>query len=169
MARGELREREWQKKRILGVLVRGVGESSSYVDTQPHRPTSEPPSPNAPSHHTTHTHTHTCQPGGGPPGSASSGHPLRYIFGVGAESRGTPVNFPEPYAYIAHGNETWTANIHLLRTQELNTTAFSTKACVECAWTPFKEAQQKRCTASQSKRIMMPTFLTLRCYLYAYA
>ena len=79
---------------------------------------------------------------------------LRYVFGVGAESRGTPVQFPAPYAYVTTGAETWNANIHLLRTTDL-LPAVSTggqegagsggysyggyKGCAECLWSPFKE------------------------------
>lgn len=43
-----------------------------------------------------------------------------YTFGIGAESRRTPVTFPSGYGYrVADPNVYWGANIHCLRTEYL--------------------------------------------------
>ena len=57
---------------------------------------------------------------------------LGYKFGVGAESRNTPVEFPEGYALVTDGDEEWGANIHLLRTVGLSGGAQGLKDCIEC-------------------------------------
>merc|ERR1740117_2569779 len=75
---------------------------------------------------------------------------LRYIFGGGAEMAKTPVIYTAPYAYITEEHEKWTANIHLLRTTQLNTTASSVKNCIECGWSPYKQAQNPDCQRRRS-------------------
>eukprot|EP01013_Petalomonas_cantuscygni_P023635 TRINITY_DN4511_c0_g1_i1.p1 TRINITY_DN4511_c0_g1~~TRINITY_DN4511_c0_g1_i1.p1 ORF type:complete len:443 (+),score=84.45 TRINITY_DN4511_c0_g1_i1:104-1432(+) len=75
---------------------------------------------------------------------------LTYVFGVGAESRGTPVRYPAPYGFFADGTEHWTANIHLLRTQNLDSAAGGVKGCIECVWTAEKQAQNQYCTPEES-------------------
>merc|ERR1712216_633902 len=42
-----------------------------------------------------------------------------YVFGIGAESRNTPVHFPEGYGYIIEDNDVWGGNLHLLHTKDL--------------------------------------------------
>ena len=66
---------------------------------------------------------------------------LSYVFGVGAESRDSPVEFPENYGLVLNGSEEWGANIHLLRT--VNT--MNVKNCIECVYTP-----EKGCAKEQS-------------------
>jgi len=64
---------------------------------------------------------------------------LDYNFGVGAESRGTPVSFPEGYGYVAAGSQSWGANIHILRTVGLkmrSNYSESVKECIECLYAP---------------------------------
>lgn len=62
---------------------------------------------------------------------------LTYIFGVGQESRRTPVAFPDGTGYLAQGDWRWTANIHLLRTQGLRADygeSQAVKDCIECSY-----------------------------------
>ena len=59
---------------------------------------------------------------------------LSYVFGVGAESRGTTTTYPHPYALVLKGDEKWGANIHLLRTVNIK----NIKNCIECGYTPEK-------------------------------
>lgn len=61
---------------------------------------------------------------------------LSYIFGVGAESRNTPVVFPKGYGHHTTGTERWTANIHLLRTVDLVNGPQGVKDCIECNYYP---------------------------------
>lgn len=68
---------------------------------------------------------------------------LGYKFGVGAESRGYPINFPAPYGTITDGTEQWSANIHLLRTVNMDP-AWGVQKCIEC------HGPNKWCTAAQS-------------------
>ena len=68
---------------------------------------------------------------------------LDYKFGVGAESRGFPVEFPAPYGLVTDGTETWEANIHLLRTVNLDP-SWGVQKCIEC------HGPNKWCNASQS-------------------
>jgi hypothetical protein len=63
---------------------------------------------------------------------------LSYIFGVGAESRNSPVVYPDGYGVVLTGKEKWGANIHLLRTVNTN----NTKNCIECAYDPVKKSEQ---------------------------
>ena len=44
---------------------------------------------------------------------------LEYVFGIGAESRNNPVNFPAGFGYLVESGVTWGANVHLLRTEGL--------------------------------------------------
>ena len=53
---------------------------------------------------------------------------LPYAFGGGAEYRGTPSEYPFPYAYVTTGEENWTANIHAIRSEGVN----DVKKCIEC-------------------------------------
>merc|ERR1712032_781648 len=39
-----------------------------------------------------------------------------YVFGVGSESRNSPVNLPIGHGYVVEDGAKWGANIHLLRT-----------------------------------------------------
>eukprot|EP00163_Fabomonas_tropica_P007424 TRINITY_DN1713_c1_g1_i1.p1 TRINITY_DN1713_c1_g1~~TRINITY_DN1713_c1_g1_i1.p1 ORF type:complete len:455 (-),score=94.02 TRINITY_DN1713_c1_g1_i1:922-2109(-) len=67
-------------------------------------------------------------------GTQGSGAYLTYIFGVGAESRRTPTQFPAPYAYPVHDGQRWAANIHVLRTGTPEGVPFvqDVKSCIEC-------------------------------------
>lgn len=53
---------------------------------------------------------------------------LPYAFGGGAEYRGTPSEYPFPYAYVTTGEENWTANIHAIRSEGVD----DVKKCIEC-------------------------------------
>jgi hypothetical protein len=59
---------------------------------------------------------------------------LSYIFGVGAESRNSPMEYPDGYGYQMKGTEQWGANIHLLRTVDIEGGAQGTKDCIECKY-----------------------------------
>lgn len=62
-----------------------------------------------------------------------------YVFGVGAESRRTPVRIPKGYGFVTDNAETWGANIHLLRTEYLEgEAALAAKECNECYYAPGK-------------------------------
>lgn len=62
-----------------------------------------------------------------------------YVFGVGAESRRTPVRMPDGYGFVADNADTWGANIHLLRTEYLEgDAARAAKECNECYYAPGK-------------------------------
>ncbi|KAJ8598791.1 hypothetical protein CTAYLR_010188 [Chrysophaeum taylorii] len=64
-----------------------------------------------------------------------------YTFGVGAESRNTPVKFPRGYGYrMLDDDAYWGANIHLIRTQYLagDDAAKAAKECNECYYAPGK-------------------------------
>lgn len=56
---------------------------------------------------------------------------LNYKFGVGAESRNSPIVFPSPYVLATDGTERWTANIHLIRTQNIDP-KWGLQHCIEC-------------------------------------
>ena len=56
---------------------------------------------------------------------------MNFMFGVGAESRGTPTKFPEGTGLVVSGDDSWTANIHVLRTVDIDP-AWGVKACIEC-------------------------------------
>ncbi|KAJ8613371.1 hypothetical protein CTAYLR_002290 [Chrysophaeum taylorii] len=51
------------------------------------------------------------------------------LWDVGAESRGTRTMFPDGYGYPVTNESTWTANIHLIRSEG----ALNVKRCIECA------------------------------------
>jgi len=60
---------------------------------------------------------------------------LKYNFGIGAESRGTPVEYPSGYGWRASSSDTWGMNLHILRTQGLKVTtnhSQAVKQCIEC-------------------------------------
>ena len=71
-----------------------------------------------------------------------NGQGPQYVFGIGAESRNTPVHFPEGQGYhIYNADENqWGANIHLLHTVDLegDTPASAAKHCNECYYAPGK-------------------------------
>ena len=74
---------------------------------------------------------------------------LEYIFGIGAESRNSPVNFPVGYGYVVSEGTRWGANIHLLRTEGLSgSNPFqAAKECNECY---FAESKGGACTPEQN-------------------
>lgn len=66
-----------------------------------------------------------------------------YVFGIGAESRNSPVTFPKSHGYIVKDGDEWGANIHLLRTdsgKDLvgNDPYLASKECAECFYAPGK-------------------------------
>eukprot|EP01006_Ploeotia_vitrea_P000911 TRINITY_DN103883_c0_g1_i1.p1 TRINITY_DN103883_c0_g1~~TRINITY_DN103883_c0_g1_i1.p1 ORF type:complete len:579 (+),score=45.90 TRINITY_DN103883_c0_g1_i1:42-1778(+) len=54
--------------------------------------------------------------------------PLLNVYGIGAELRGEPYLYPEPYAMVTTGKEKWTANLHFIRT----TNVPDVQDCIEC-------------------------------------
>ena len=72
---------------------------------------------------------------------------LAYIFGVGAESRNSPMQYPEGYGYKMKGHERWGANIHLLRTVDIADGPQGIKDCIECKW---YLGRQQGCTIEKS-------------------
>ena len=74
---------------------------------------------------------------------------LEYVFGIGAESRNNPVNFPAGFGYLVESGVTWGANVHLLRTEGLagDNPHKAAKECNECYYSPGKGAQ---CTPAQN-------------------
>ena len=70
-----------------------------------------------------------------------------YVFGIGAESRKTPVRFPEGYGYHIYDGDYFGGNIHLLHTVDLEGddgtpegAAAAAKHCNECYYAPGKGA-----------------------------
>lgn len=65
---------------------------------------------------------------------------IEYTFGIGAESRNSPVSFPPGYGYVVPAGTTWGANIHLLRTVGLagDNLHRAAKECNECYYSPGK-------------------------------
>lgn len=65
-----------------------------------------------------------------------------YVFGIGAESRRTPAQFPDGHGYIIYDADAnqWGANIHLLHTVDLagNNPHQAAKECNECYYAPGK-------------------------------
>jgi len=71
------------------------------------------------------------------PNDGVCGGYLKYIFGVGAETRTTPYDFPKykgnSYGWFTNPKDTWTANIHVLRTVNINPDMNEgLKGCIEC-------------------------------------
>lgn len=62
------------------------------------------------------------------------------IFGAGGEMRGIPYVYPDGFGFVIPGNRHWSANIHFIRTQDLDTEQYggslgnATKACIECEY-----------------------------------
>ena len=67
---------------------------------------------------------------------------LEYVFGIGAESRNSPVVLPDGFGYVVEAGTKWGANIHLLRTEGLAGADKhrAAKECNECYYAPFKGA-----------------------------
>merc|ERR1719487_2234120 len=68
-----------------------------------------------------------------------------YVFGIGAESRNTPVRFPQGSGYFVKAGDLWGANIHLLRTDagkylQGDTPHSAVQQCNECFYAPNKGA-----------------------------
>ena len=85
---------------------------------------------------------------------------LGYKFGVGAECRGTPTVFPEPYALVTDGTETWGANIHLLRTVDLANGDAGTRIASSVRTHPRKaatRASRAPLRAARAARFAPPT------------
>lgn len=66
-----------------------------------------------------------------------------YVFGIGAESRGSPVRLPAGHGYHVTAGDLWGGNIHLLHTQDLKVPAggdkwTAIKECNECYYAPNK-------------------------------
>merc|ERR550532_544254 len=81
---------------------------------------------------------------------------LKYNFGIGAESRGTPVEFPAGYAWVANSDDTWGINAHLLRTEGLKIETNQSQAlkeCIEC-W----PGEGKKCTTASFQCCMDGAF-----------
>ena len=55
---------------------------------------------------------------------------LGNVWGIGAEIRGVVYNYPAPYAIMVTGHETWTVNMHLIRTT--NVPDQDLQDCIEC-------------------------------------
>ena len=82
-------------------------------------------------------------------GGASGKTKIEYVFGIGAESRNSPVSFPPGYGYEVTAGTEWGANIHLLRTEGLAgaNPYKAAKECNECYWALGKGAQ---CTPAKN-------------------
>lgn len=65
---------------------------------------------------------------------------IEYTFGIGAESRNSPVRFPPGFGYHVPNGTHWSANIHLLRSEGLagENPFKATKECNECYYSPGK-------------------------------
>jgi len=61
-------------------------------------------------------------------GNAGPCSSLGFAVGVGAETRGTPINFPDGYGVKIVPGETWLASIHVIRTNYVE----NVKHCIEC-------------------------------------
>ena len=79
----------------------------------------------------------------------------QYVFGIGAESRNTPANFPDGQGYHVYNADEnqWGANIHLLHTVDLegSSPAAAAKQCNECYYAPGKGPQ---CTVANNGTFM---------------
>lgn len=69
------------------------------------------------------------------PNDGVCGGYLKYIFGVGAETRSTPYDFPHfqgnVYGWISKPEDIWTANIHAMRTENMDP-KWGLQKCIEC-------------------------------------
>jgi len=68
-----------------------------------------------------------------------------YMFGIGSESRNSPVHFPKAHGYLVQANDSWGANIHLLRTDsgkylQGDDPHAAVQQCNECFYAPNKGA-----------------------------
>ena len=65
---------------------------------------------------------------------------IEYVFGIGAESRHSPVSFSPGFGYLVANGTYWGANIHLLRTEGLagDNPYRAAKECIECYYSPGK-------------------------------
>jgi hypothetical protein len=65
---------------------------------------------------------------------------IEYVFGIGAESRHSPVSFSPGFGYHVANGTYWGANIHLLRTEGLagDNPYRAAKECIECYYSPGK-------------------------------
>jgi hypothetical protein len=60
------------------------------------------------------------------------------IYGAGGEMRGVHYVYPEGFGHVIPGNRHWSANMHFIRTEDLNAKKYkgsagaATKACIEC-------------------------------------
>lgn len=65
---------------------------------------------------------------------------IEYVFGIGAESRHSPVSFSPGFGYHVANGTYWGANIHLLRTEGLagDNPYRAAKECNECYYSPGK-------------------------------
>eukprot|EP00939_MAST-03C_sp_MAST-3C-sp1_P004117 g4117.t1 len=63
-----------------------------------------------------------------------------YVFGIGAESRLSPVEFPDGWGLHVSGKPYWGANLHLLHTEGLagDNPHKAAKMCNECYYAPTK-------------------------------
>ena len=68
------------------------------------------------------------------------GSNIEYVFGIGAESRHSPVSFSPGFGYHVANGTYWGANIHLLRTEGLagDNPYRAAKECNECYYSPGK-------------------------------
>jgi hypothetical protein len=82
-------------------------------------------------------------------------HGPNYVFGIGAESRNSPVNFPKGHGYVVNDAEDeWGANIHLLRTDSGKDLIgddpwTASKECAECFYSPAG-TKGKECTPERN-------------------
>lgn len=88
------------------------------------------------------------------PNDGVCGGYLTYIFGVGAETRDTPYDFPQykgnTYGWTTTSNHRWTANIHVLRTVNIDPDEHGgLKGCIECQgpnkWCPGQKGGFECC------------------------
>lgn len=63
-------------------------------------------------------------------GNAGPCDNLRYVLGVGSESRNTVMELPDGYGLHVKDNDRWRANIHLIDTRK---PVWDVKSCIECA------------------------------------
>jgi len=62
------------------------------------------------------------------------------IYGAGGEMRGVHYIYPDGFGHVIPGNRHWSANIHFIRTEDLNAKRYNgsigaaTKGCIECEY-----------------------------------